>query len=674
MGTTFFLACFHSLRSKKLSLLSLICISLLSIFATSGRVLAEATPGGNISNPVVRAVDLAKPAVVRIITTLGGRLTVQFTDTQSATFPLDGGYYDLKLSGSGTFVSSHGDILTADHVIQPPRDKSMDDVLQMTAAQDVANYINQNFHPQTPYSEQDAYSNMAFGIFRTQSTYKNPKSEVFLSKDYAGVINADQLSTVPAEFHAQVDKIEQESAVDQRDVAIIHVNMEDTPAVQLGDPSNVSQQDELTIIGFPGNGDLGDPTKPDPTTYLTSSVNKIYVSSIKEHVIQVGGNVEHGDSGGPALDSHGNIVGVVSFYNQDAQTPIGTSFLQTSSSAKELLTNLKIDTKPGKFQTAWEQAFNHYTSTGTGHWHQAYSDFLKLQKDYPNFQAVNPFLDYASQQSSHERLPQSTQSNYMAPLIIAAIIFIVAVIALALLAWFFLARRRNKPQPAYPFSTQAPQNFSPPYEYHPVNQTGYSGVDSRPQPYSAPQSIAATDNTMREFDKQDSPQTPLPTRFDTPPTPQPVESQPWPSAAPVAVPATPVVPNEDSNLSHSNPPWGSPMAVEPTQRQPQNDSDNKIKVKRIETDSTLEEKLKDWPSDMSNRYAPSTYVPDTVEQVPFPLDNPQEGLDFQQELPGKHESTQKLPKIPKPSKEQSAATASAVDRPPAYYHETPERR
>ncbi|MGH2509945.1 MAG: hypothetical protein ACRDHZ_21400 [Ktedonobacteraceae bacterium] len=51
----------------------------------------ESTPGGRITDPVVRQVDIARPAVVRIITTLGARLAVQFTPTsQRVTFPRSG--------------------------------------------------------------------------------------------------------------------------------------------------------------------------------------------------------------------------------------------------------------------------------------------------------------------------------------------------------------------------------------------------------------------------------------------------------------------------------------------------------------------------------------------------------------------------------------------------------
>src|SRR2546430_4621290 len=144
-----------------------------------------------------------------------------------------------------------------------------------------------------------------------------------------------------------------ESSINEKDVSIVHVSLNDMPSVQLGDSTNVQQQDELTIIGFPGNGDVSN----KPTDLLTSSINKISVSSIKTtdsgaEVIQVGGNVEHGDSGGPALDNSGAVVGIVSFGLSSSDSPGGTSFLQASDSARGLVQSLHLDTTPGAFQKA----------------------------------------------------------------------------------------------------------------------------------------------------------------------------------------------------------------------------------------------------------------------------------------------------------------------------------
>src|ERR1700724_2549577 len=108
-------------------------------------VYADSAPGGNLADPAVRAADVAGPAVVRIITTIKGHLTVHFPPTTQVTFPQqDNGSYSLQISGTGAFITSQGDILTADHVVNPPKDKTLDQMLYKSAAQDVANYINQN--------------------------------------------------------------------------------------------------------------------------------------------------------------------------------------------------------------------------------------------------------------------------------------------------------------------------------------------------------------------------------------------------------------------------------------------------------------------------------------------------------------------------------------------------
>src|SRR5437868_8392326 len=334
------------------------CLFVISTTVAASTTYASGRPGGNVTDPVVRAVDIAEPAVVRIITTLGAHLTVHFSQG-NVTFPQGtGNSYPVQLSGSGTFITAHGDILTADHVINPPHDQSLDQFLNHQAAADVATYINQNSKPGssqgTSNQVEQALNN---GQLASDHKYDPATSEVYLSTSYTGPLSASDFQSLPGNLHATVDRIEMESSINEKDVAIVHVSLNDMPTVQLGDSTNVQQQDELTIIGFPGNGDVS--TKP--TDLLTSSVNKINVSSIKTtdsgaEVIQVGGNVEHGDSGGPALDTNGSVVGIVSFGLSGSNSPGGTSFLQASNSARGLVQSLHLDTTPGAFQKAWDQA------------------------------------------------------------------------------------------------------------------------------------------------------------------------------------------------------------------------------------------------------------------------------------------------------------------------------
>lgn len=402
-------------KFSRLCLLGMVCLALLSlgmVIMGAPAVYADG-PGGNVSDPVVRAVDIAEPAVVRIITEGVGQLTVTFQGGQSVAFPrtpqngVNG--YQFAISGTGSFISAHGDILTADHVVNPPGD-----VVYQLAAQDVADYINQNLHPAQQVSATDVLTELETGQLNGTAKYSQLQSIAFLSTAFSGPLSATSFQNIPSSQYAQVDQIVKQTSFNTTDTAIVHVSgMDNMPMLQLGDASGVQQQDQLTIIGFPGNGDLNN----DPTGLLTLSINQIFVSAIKPNnganVIQVGGNVEHGDSGGPALNSSGQVVGVVSF--GPASSDGGeTSFLQTTSTAKQLIQSANIDTTPSLLQQAWSKAFNDYAANVPGHWHQSMHEFQQIVSQYPQFKAVNPFLQYATQQAQSEtqtQEPNSSNSN-----------------------------------------------------------------------------------------------------------------------------------------------------------------------------------------------------------------------------------------------------------------------
>ena len=406
----------HRLYAVCLSGMMCVVLLCMHVIAYGGpAVYADGVPGGNVTDPAVRAVDIAKPAVVRILTEVIGKLTVTFSNGQVVTFPqtpqngIDG--YPLLLSGTGTFISAHGDILTADHVVHPVQDDkaALDQFLQQTAAPDVASYLNQ--HSKQQVTADQVAQELADGQLASTSQYPQMLSRVYLSTDFSGPLTASNFQNIPPSQYADVDQIKQYSLFSAQDTAIIHVSgMDNMPMVQLGDSTAVQEQDQLTIIGFPGNGDVS----TAPTDFLHSSINQVFVSSIKANggspVIQVGGNVEQGDSGGPALDSHGNVVGIVSF-GAAPQNGGSTSFLRPSQSAQQLIQAAGINTTPSPLQKAWLQAFSDYASQASGHWHQSTQEFQRITTQYPQFKAVNPFLQYASQQAKTETATQGSQSN-----------------------------------------------------------------------------------------------------------------------------------------------------------------------------------------------------------------------------------------------------------------------
>ncbi len=537
--------------TRLLSLFGVLCA--VFFLQTYSVAYADGVPGGNIVDPVVRAVDIATPAVVRIITDVPAKLVVHFSQTTSVTFPQIGDPYPVELSGSGAFISSHGDILTADHVVNPPHDASLSQYVDTLAAPDVAAYVNQ--HGTQQVTKDQVATALQNNSIASDPQYSPAVSEAFFSTAYTGPLTATTFQNVPPEIHAKIDTIEKESAVDQEDTAIVHVALTDTPSIAIGDSKAVQQQDELTIIGFPGNGDVGN----SPTSVLTSSINKIIVSSLKTTdnnapVIQVGGNVEHGDSGGPALNSSGKIVGIVSFGTANPNSPGSTSFLQASSSAQALIQSLNLDTTPGMFQKAWSQAFTDYASTSAGHWHKAQTDLSQLQSTYPNFKAVTPYLNYAQEQAKNEAQPAVSPISIGKTTSIPALAWTIGALTLiAFLALLIVALgfgRRGKKSAVPVNAVQGyPAQMAPGVPMRPVPVSQVQQQVNNGFVPSAPNAPQTYNNGLSAFGN------PLPTPVQPYPGQQSTVRQQQPQGPTVPAPQAPLgqqamPPNASSVLQH----------------------------------------------------------------------------------------------------------------------------
>lgn len=403
-----------------------------------GPVGTERAPGGRLSDPVVRAVDLAAPAVVRISTVYDSRITLNVCGA-TVTLPHGASGYTEGVLGSGAFISAHGDILTADHLIQVDHDILDQQLFADPAVQaDIANALNAS--PCYGFGPLIAAADIGNGFLQTsgvqyRTTFNSPKTYVWRDTAYSGALptpaadNADLLKALMSAPHDRAMTLTS-SDFAHDDLAVLHVDEQNTPSIRLDPSANVQALDSLTVIGFPGNGDANNL----PTNLLTPSFNLASVSAIKTNtdgaeLIQVGGNIEHGDSGGPALDAAGRIVGVVSFGGADTQGI--TAFLRSSDTARSLIAAAHVDMRPGAFELAWEGAFGDYSATYGGHWHRSSQELTALLKTYPQFQGAAPYASWAQAQARVEQLPQRRPT--IAPIALVALGFL-ALLDLAFIA------------------------------------------------------------------------------------------------------------------------------------------------------------------------------------------------------------------------------------------------
>jgi S1-C subfamily serine protease len=474
----------HGQRSRHLrtathvlvGLLGTLLLSLLMVLpvAAQGR-----PPGGNFSDPTIRAVDIAEPAIVRVATLYHGSITFLLCG-RADTLPAGGKQVSIAALGSGAFVSSNGDILTADHVVNIAK-SDLDGAIFEILATDIANLLNANASclnlVGTVTPDQISYQSIVDVGIPFTTSYSVPQFLAWLNTSYTGPDTAgatdstDPLSALMQAKHMTAT-LEGYSQFTDNDLAVLHVDMTDTPSIPLGNSDDVAVEDHLTSIGFPGNGDASHPDATyDTTDLVTPTVDSLDVVAIKSSdngssLIQASGALEHGDSGGPALDASGDIVGIVSYSATD--TPIGSFFLRSSNSARTLLTSSGIDTNPGTFETLWRQAFDDYASTSNGHWHTAASELDALGARYPDFRGLMPFKQYADVAAQSEVALGGTESS-----LVAVISLVTALIALILLLVFlFVMRRGRRRRQSQLLPAAAPSAF-PGGAYGPYGPVGY---------------------------------------------------------------------------------------------------------------------------------------------------------------------------------------------------------
>jgi hypothetical protein len=473
-------------------LLGTLLLSLLLVLpvAAQGR-----PPGGNFSDPAVRAVDIAEPAIVRVATLYQGSITFLLCG-RTNTIPAGSKPLTIAGLGTGAFISSNGDILTADHVVNIDKSE-LDGAIFQILANDIANLLNANASclglVGTVTPDQISYQTIVDAGIPFTTSYSVPQFLAWLNTSYTGpdtngaTNSNDPLSALMQAKHMTAT-LEGYSQFTENDLAVIHVDMTDTPSIPLGDSNDVAVEDRLTSIGFPGNGDASHPDATFATTDLvTPTVDSLNVVAIKSSdngasLIQASGALEHGDSGGPALDADGNIVGIVSYSGTD--TPIGSFFLRSSNSARTLLTSSSINTRPGTFETMWRQAFLDYASTSNGHWHTAASELDALHSRYPAFGGVLPFKNYADQAAQEEIAIGLGGSETNLVALISLVTALVALIVLLVILLFMRRGRRRRQSQQLPAAATVPAAF--PGTYGPAGYPGPYPPGYGPPPNTPP--------------------------------------------------------------------------------------------------------------------------------------------------------------------------------------------
>lgn len=183
------------------------------------------------------------------------------------------------------------------------------------------------------------------------------------------------------------------------DVAIIKIKGSDYPTTKLGSLDDIRQGAELMIMGYPGNAtDNGIVESSNDTVTLTMGrvSSKKNASGSNSMLIETDTTIGHGNSGGPAFATNGDVIGIAT-YTVDGSGK-GDGVFNYVRDIKDLIrladkSSVKINPN-GVMQDEWKKGIDNFYSS---HFSLAVENFNRVKELYPYHSRVDEFIASANQ-------------------------------------------------------------------------------------------------------------------------------------------------------------------------------------------------------------------------------------------------------------------------------------
>jgi S1-C subfamily serine protease len=312
-----------------------------------------------------------KPAVVGILTEVKAEVTIRCGKNDTYVVKLDLG----TENGTGFIIHPDGWIATNGHVVEPAyRDdeQHIADALQQAADGACGPGL-----AKLPAAQRKArLQKILADPVNRQGVKLNERLEVFPQRRMAP--GATLPPGVPAVVKAYSPPINPAAipkggtappkGKQMLDAAIIKIEMTDLPTVPLaGRATHLHLGQDLFIIGYPGavlwHDFLSAETRTAPSvTYGRVSGFKLDVN--ERWVIQTDASISWGNSGGPAFNQDGEVIGLATFITTSVEgdeSIQGFNFLIPIQTIQQMAKDIGLAPSTGDpFMQAWEQAVAAY--------------------------------------------------------------------------------------------------------------------------------------------------------------------------------------------------------------------------------------------------------------------------------------------------------------------------
>ena len=271
-----------------------------------------------------------KPGVVKILS--GVVVTIQYQQNEAPVQEQSGN----GATGSGFIINSDGYVTTNGHVVE----------LCYNYDQDKSKVLNQmivNFALQKlQQAGEQLTSQNATALVQKWIQEHTPQivQDQVVKKVY--ISNGDV-------YDYEIKKYSPSIAEGGKDIAVVKIEAHDLPVLKLGSSSDLKLQQLVFPVGYPGAASPGPLSLLGEKTSLEVSITRGTVSALKVDykgvpVIQTDAAITHGNSGGPACNEDGEVIGISTFgslasdsYTGAPKEVAGFNFLVPIDTAKEFI-------------------------------------------------------------------------------------------------------------------------------------------------------------------------------------------------------------------------------------------------------------------------------------------------------------------------------------------------
>jgi len=296
-------------------------------------------------------------------------------------------------SGTGFIISPDGYIITNAHVVLADEDPIETILFGFTNnfAEELLTEISQYYN--IPQDDQEALVGILLDKFLDYFV-ENGGDVTDVTTDYhvlSGIgspeedISAKSWSAVVKKQGTVYTEVGGEISWG-KDIAIIKVDETGLPTVTLGDSGKVQVGDTVFIIGYPTIGLVEDFFQPEAA--LEPTVTQGVISAKKTlktgiEAIQTDAAINHGNSGGPAYNDDGEVIGIATFGAGPETGIANIMFLMPINLVEEFMNELNVENENSILDTKYAQSLNAFWNRDCYTTIDKMNEVLALYPDHP---------------------------------------------------------------------------------------------------------------------------------------------------------------------------------------------------------------------------------------------------------------------------------------------------